>query len=563
MEGEAEYAFWHVLARDVAYNQLPRASRATRHVAAARWIESKAPGRVEDLADVLAYHYATALDLAIAAGQAEHAADLEAPALRFLGLAGERALGLDTTAALNSCERALAFTPPGHPERAGTLARFGEAAFHAGRYSDAAGALDEAADLFQAGGDPGAAARTLGTLTLVLFQQGDPRWAELAADALALLESLPPGPELVGALTELSRAEILQGRFEAGLGYAGRALLLVEQLGMPRPARAVGYRGLARANLGDPAGLDDLREAIVLATEAGQGREVGLLHNNLSTVVSAVEGPVASLDVLWAGIAFVRSRGLTEATEFLTAGALWLLVDTGEHDQAFELAARIADQLETSANIFDLLQVRSVQAKILTLRGQAAQIAGTLDWLEATARGTGSVDAVVSNLASAAFAHSACEHPDHAAALLSEIEAIPGARESTMYAARLSLMVRTALATGHPDLAERLVAGVERHTPYHQHALAAANAALAESRGGLQAAAEGYADAAQRWQSFGVVPEQALALLGQGRCLLAQGRTTEATQPLQQAREIFQTLQAAPALAETDQLLQRATALSS
>ena len=42
MEGEAEYAFWHVLARDVAYGQLPRASRASRHVAAAGWIESKA-----------------------------------------------------------------------------------------------------------------------------------------------------------------------------------------------------------------------------------------------------------------------------------------------------------------------------------------------------------------------------------------------------------------------------------------------------------------------------------------------------------------------------------------
>jgi predicted ATPase len=67
MQGEAEYAFWHILTCDVAYAQIPRASRATRHVGAAAWIESKAPGRVEDLADVLAYHYATALDLARAA----------------------------------------------------------------------------------------------------------------------------------------------------------------------------------------------------------------------------------------------------------------------------------------------------------------------------------------------------------------------------------------------------------------------------------------------------------------------------------------------------------------
>ncbi|MCW3066798.1 MAG: adenylyl cyclase class-3/4/guanylyl cyclase, partial [Solirubrobacterales bacterium] len=129
MEGEAEYAFWHILARDVAYGQLPRASRAARHVAAAGWIESTAPGRVEDLADVLAYHYATALDLAQAAGQTEDAAQLETPARRFLGLAGERALGLDTAAALASFERALDLTAAAHPDRAAALARFGEAAF--------------------------------------------------------------------------------------------------------------------------------------------------------------------------------------------------------------------------------------------------------------------------------------------------------------------------------------------------------------------------------------------------------------------------------------------------
>ena len=81
----------------------PRASRASRHVAAAAWIESKAAERVEDLADVLAYHYATALDLARAAGQTPaRQPSSEAPALRFLTLAGERALGLDTAAALAS-----------------------------------------------------------------------------------------------------------------------------------------------------------------------------------------------------------------------------------------------------------------------------------------------------------------------------------------------------------------------------------------------------------------------------------------------------------------------------
>jgi hypothetical protein len=124
-------------------------------------------------------------------------------------------------------------------------------------------------------------------------------------------------------------------------------------------------------------------------------------------------------------------------------------------------------------------------------------------------------------------------------------------------------MVRTALTAAKPELAERVVTGFNARDPLAQHALISARAALAEAHGRHQEAAEGYADAAARWESFGVVPEQAFALLGQGRCLVALGLLTEAAQPLSLARDIFQELQAAPALAETDALLQLATALSS
>jgi tetratricopeptide (TPR) repeat protein len=90
----------------------------------------------------------------------------------------------------------------------------------------------------------------------------------------------------------------------------------------------------------------------------------------------------------------------------------------------------------------------------------------------------------------------------------------------------------------------------------------AVGAALAEARGDHQAAVEGYAQAAERWEQFGVVPEHAFALLGQGRCLIALGQPTEATHVLQQAREIFAALEAAPALAEADTLISQAAALS-
>jgi class 3 adenylate cyclase/tetratricopeptide (TPR) repeat protein len=561
IEGESEHAFWHVLTRDVAYNQLPRASRAARHVAAAAWIESKAPDRVEDLADMLAYHYLTALELARAAGQREQATELEAPALRFLTLAGERALGLDTTAALGNFERALALAPTGHPKRPEALGRFGEAAFQAGRPVEAAEALEEAIAYFHARGDLAAAARAMTTLGIVFYNRMDPRWAELPAEAVGLLEPLLPDPELIGALTELARVETTTGRLEAGVRYADRALALAEQLGLPRPPRALGYRGLARGYLGDPGGLEDMREATALATQSGQGREAAVLYNNLGVSLHSFEGPAAALQVMRTGIAFAQPHGLAEMVNATTASTLDELVESGDFDEALEVAAGIADRLETGEAGADLAMVRAAQARILALRGQAMEVVGSLGALESISRGSGGPEDVVRGLGSSALARAGLGQDDRAAALLAELETTPGAHENPNYAGYLPAMVRTAVAIGDRQLAERLVHGVEPRHPYAEHALVAANAALAEARGDHQAAADAYADAADRWHRFGVVPEQAFALLGQGRCLLRLERPRKADPVLRQAREIFETLKAAPALAETDALLQ-ATALS-
>jgi len=558
MEGEAEYAFWHVLARDVAYGSLPRASRAARHVAAARWIESKAADRLEDRADVLAHHYETALALALATGETALAADLEGTAFRFLTLAGERALSLDTAAALASLERALALMQPGHPERAEALARFGEAAFQAGRYADAKAALEEAIESFRSAGDIPEAARAMGTLAPVLSRLGDPRQWTVPLEALGLLEPLGPSPGLVAALTEVTRTEALQYKSENAIRVAARAIELAEELGLPRPARALGYRGMARTDLGDADGLNDLREAVELATQAGQAREVANLYNNLGSRVWFFEGPAAYRAVQRQELAYAKPRGLTLALDVIDAGSLDELVEAGEHEEALALAAAMIPRLEASADVWDLLGVRDAQARILALRGEGAQVAEMLEWLEASARETGDPLFVLLGLASAALVRAGLGQGAEAAALLREIEAYPGARANPHYPTRLAEMVRTALAVGEVDLAVRLVAGYEPRTPFGEHALVAAKAMLAEARGDFAAALPSYADAAERWVRFGLVPEHGYALLGKGRCLCLLDRRAEAREPLVEAREVFVRLGARPALAEIDALLEQA-----
>ena len=145
MEGEHEYGFWHVLVRDVCYGQIPRAARAARHQAAAAWIEEKAGERVEDLADVLAHHYQAALELNRAAGIGEQAEQLQAQAVRYLALAGERALSLDVDQAERQLARRPRARPAGDPARASLLERWAQAAQQQGRLQEARQALEQAA----------------------------------------------------------------------------------------------------------------------------------------------------------------------------------------------------------------------------------------------------------------------------------------------------------------------------------------------------------------------------------------------------------------------------------
>jgi class 3 adenylate cyclase/tetratricopeptide (TPR) repeat protein len=555
IQGEAEYAFWHILTRDVAYAQLPRTSRASRHVAAAAWFESSAGDRLGDHADVLAHHYETALELTRAAGQTDQAAELVAPTLRFLTLAGERALGLDTGIALESFERARALTPPGHPGRPMVLARFAEAAHQAGRNAEAREALEEAADAFTERGDlPGAAAATA-TLAKVLYRLGDPRALTLTAEALALLEPLPPGPELVVALTEAAATEVvIHGRYEDGEHHADRAVAVAAELGLGRPPRALGFRGLARTFLGDRSGLDDMREAIALANEAGQGQEVAIHHLNLGLALLDFEGPAAALELMRAGIGTTRSRGLSDAADKLEANTLDALFDAGAFDEALALATSLAGRLESEEVVAYTGVARAVRVRILAARGRATEAAESLDWLETSGRAATAADFAVLGLGSAAVGRLALGQEARAAALLRELGSSTTARESLNYAPLLPAFVRAAVFLDEGELAEALVAGVEVRNPYSEHALVAAKAILVEARGDLRTAGDAYADATERWRRFGVPPEQAHALHGRGRCLAALDRRSEAEAALRACRALFAALGAAPALAEVDAL---------
>ena len=80
-----------------------------------------------------------------------------------------------------------------------------------------------------------------------------------------------------------------------------------------------------------------------------------------------------------------------------------------------------------------------------------------------------------------------------------------------------------------------------------------ARAVLAEARNDLPGAAELYAASAERWAEYGYVLEHGEALLGAGRCRMAQG--IDGRTAVEEARELFASLGAQPLVQEADALL--------
>jgi class 3 adenylate cyclase/tetratricopeptide (TPR) repeat protein len=556
MEGESEYAFWHLLVRDVAYSQIPRAERGRRHRAAAAWIEGKAGDRVEDLAEVLAHHYLQALELAEVAADATHARELVVPARHFLALAGERALGLDATQAEARFARALELTPAEDVARPALLVRWANAALQAGHLRDAADAIEDALASFRARAEPEGVARALQLASRVGMRLGESH-VVLAAEAVELLERDVPGPDLVAAQAQLANAHFIAGHYSEAVAAGERALAVAEALGLPEPARALSYRGMARVYRGDAEGIAEVERALELLLERGAAQDAAVVLNNLPLARYRLQGPARTLASYEEGIVFCRQRGLEHAASVMEVNCPGLLIELGRAPEALELARRVASAVQEMGDSYSILELTAVELTSRLALGESG-LREKAERLAEDARAINGVDMVIVGLAAAARIL-VTEAPELASAMLRELEETEGVRSTNYYAMQLAAMVRTALTAGDSILAGRLVEHVEPHYPLQEHALHASRAQLAEHAGELAEAAQLHAAAARRWQEFGNVSERAYARLGQGRCLLALGEPG-AEAALSEARDLFASMGYKPTVAETEALLEQVTA---
>jgi class 3 adenylate cyclase len=380
---ETQYAFLHVLVRDVAYGQIPRARRMEKHRAAAEWLERLAPDRTEDRAEMLAYHYREALLLAEASG-----ADTEpfrGPARAALVEASERAAALSSwTTAAELATEALALGED--PELQLRIAR-GKAFGNADIDIELA---EKARNGFLARGDIERAAVTDSFLGWAAWWLGDGEGSNTyPARALELVRERPTSLSKATVYARAARRQAIGGDPVLGVSLANEALTMADELDENTDelrSDALNTRGISRDKLGESdAAIADLRRSIELADAANASIEMATARNNLASVLAGQGELRESLKIVTEARDVALRFGSKTAAQWPAAELVITRTFAGDFDGALVDADALEPELEEGALVRSL--ILWARASIAAVRGESERaLALAADGLERARR---------------------------------------------------------------------------------------------------------------------------------------------------------------------------------
>jgi class 3 adenylate cyclase len=540
---ESEYAFRHLLIRDVAYGQIPRAVRSGKHRAAAGWIDSL--GRPEEQAELLAHHYLQALELAEAAGL--DSADLARPARAALRDAGDRAAALYAVdAAERFYDAALRLSPENDADRALLLFR------RAAPVRDLGGGDPEllvaARDALLAAGLRAEAAEAEMALVMSFWIRGRVDLsAEHADRAAALVEGAAPSRSKAAVLLRLaSRKAIVLGDQAGAMELASQALSLAEEFEWADGSSgALGTLGTARIDLGDRGGLADLERSVEIAASAGALSELSRAYNNLSTQLGILGDLGRGYEVRLKGAKVAERMGSDVDIQWFKAVLSEYPYRRGEWDESLRLVDEFLGKVDAGEPHYASWQVLARRAEIRMARGREAEALADAD------RALALVVAIPDPQARY-FTNALCAHVfvtarrEQATQLTGEVidDLLQGIGAAFAVIA-LPALAAAALRLGVlPELANAL----ESHVPTPWSEV-------------VRCYDEGdFVSAADMLAEIGSKPDEAEARVHAARQLAAAGREDEAGEQLRQAVAFYRSVGATRYLDEIEPLLTASSA---
>ena len=284
LAGQREYAFKHVLIRDVAYSTLPKAVRARRHAEVGSFISARAADRSEGVIAMVAEHYGRAASLGAAAdlepGELEQ---IEERALEALEAAGDASAGLySNREAQGHYESALGLDGRLEPAaRARIAEKLGDVALRLGRVDRAVRAWNDALDYHRGQEDLARVGDLHRKIGAGLWHKGDREGSiEHYQRGIDLLKDGPPCIELVRLYEEAASLYMHTGDNMLAIYASEKALRLAERLGEAAAAsRAHGIFGRVFGRIGDSErARENLERSVELARESDPAEAVRALN---------------------------------------------------------------------------------------------------------------------------------------------------------------------------------------------------------------------------------------------------------------------------------------------
>jgi predicted ATPase/class 3 adenylate cyclase len=345
-----QYGFLQDLLRKVAYETLAKADRKARHLAAAAYLE-RTLGE-QEVVEVVASHY---LDAYRVAPDAADAGEIRATAGERLAGAGVRAASLGAN---EEAERyfAQAAELADDPVAKATLEeQAGRIAWRGLRPVEARVYLGRALAAFEAAGLGRRSARVSATVAEIDYREGHLSEAVARLEtALGTLADEEPDEDLAYAAAQLGRFLVLNNQSEEGAPRLELALELAEALRLPEvfcqalTSKAISYVNQNRLEEGRILLEGALERALANDLHTAATRTV----NNLAVDHESADRYREAVNVIAQGLELARRVGDRLSEEDFVYGPLSSLVLLGEWD---EVLVRAAGADETGLSFRGLL----------------------------------------------------------------------------------------------------------------------------------------------------------------------------------------------------------------
>ena len=547
-----QYGFLQELLRQVAYETLSKRDRKARHLAAVAALEHSFELADQEVPEVIAAHLLAAAE---AAPEDPETPEIRLRARAALIQAGERAAAL---AAPEEAQRyldeaaSLALDDPSL--QAGLLVRAGRLALPAGDPAAARERLERAIALYEQRGDTLAAARAGAELSQVdaVEDRLDDACARLET-VRTTLEEAEQGPELALVVARLGRLLLLRGDSAAAAPRIEEALRLAEALALDEPlVHALTSKATLLMFEGRWTESSLLYEGALARARAAElhDRWMGVA-NNYGVLLEYSDRYEDTLALSREIEAQARQRGDRERLASARVGDVPSLVELGRWKEALARAAE-AEQLQASRQSLS----EAVLAIFVLCEQGALDAAGALleayEWLRTSESPEKASSHVVTH------ARLLRARSDPAAALAAAEHALAHRAELGIANRKMKLAVfegfESALELDDLVKAEELLAILDdlqpgQLTPVLSGERARFHARIANRKGIVDTVERDFCAAEQTFGVHGLVFRHAVTQLEHAEWLAGQGRGTEATALLAQARETFEQLEAKPWLA--------------